>query len=103
MASWSLFMRLAGRLGERNPLAIIACLLIHLWTGGRPTLRSYEMICFYLSGWADLDELTAHLEKLVNVKKNKLMAAAAVVLTPTPPPFTLRRPPPVRTPFPTPE
>jgi IS4 transposase len=49
--------------------AIIACLLIHLWTGGRPTLRSYEMICFYLSGWADLDELTAHLEKLVNVKK----------------------------------
>src|SRR5207244_868309 len=32
------------------------CLLIHLWTGGRPTLRSYEMICFYLSGWADLDE-----------------------------------------------
>jgi hypothetical protein len=49
--------------------AIIACLLIHLWTGGRPTLRSYEMICFYLSGWADLDELTAHLEKLVNAKK----------------------------------
>ncbi len=49
--------------------AIIACLLIHLWTGGRPTLRSYEMICFYLSGWADLDELTAHLEKLVNLKK----------------------------------
>jgi hypothetical protein len=49
--------------------AIIACLLIHLWTGGRPTLRSYEMICFYLSGWADLDELTAHLEKLAAVKK----------------------------------
>jgi len=49
--------------------AIIACLLIHLWTGGRPTLRSYEMICFYLSGWADLDELTAHLEKLADTKK----------------------------------
>jgi len=49
--------------------AIIACLLIHLWTGGRPTLRSYEMICFYLSGWADLDELTAHLEKLADSKK----------------------------------
>ena len=44
--------------------AIIACLLIHLWTGGRPTLRSYEMICFYLSGWADLDELTAHRERV---------------------------------------
>jgi hypothetical protein len=49
--------------------AIIACLLIHLWTGGRPTLRSYEMVCYYLSGWADLDELTAHLEKLAAAKK----------------------------------
>jgi hypothetical protein len=48
--------------------AIIACLLIHLWTGGRPTLRSYEMICFYLSGWAELDELTAHLEKQPEAK-----------------------------------
>jgi hypothetical protein len=45
-------------------LAIIACLLISLWTGGKPTLRTYEMICFYLAGWADLDELTAHIEKL---------------------------------------
>lgn len=49
--------------------AVIACLLIHLWTGGRPRLRSYEMICFYLSGWADLDEVTAHLEKLADSKK----------------------------------
>lgn len=45
-------------------LAIIACLLIRLWTGGKPTLRTYEMICFYLAGWADLEELTAHIEKL---------------------------------------
>lgn len=44
--------------------AIIACLLIVLWTGGRPTLRTYEMLCFYFAGWADLDELTAHLGKL---------------------------------------
>jgi hypothetical protein len=44
--------------------AIIACLLIHLWTGGKPTLRTYEMICFYLQGWAELDEVTAHLAKL---------------------------------------
>ena len=49
--------------------AIIACLLIHLWTGGQPTLRSYEMIVFYLTGWADLDELTDHLEKLATAKK----------------------------------
>jgi hypothetical protein len=44
--------------------AIIACLLIVLWTGGRPTLRTYEMLGFYFMGWADLDELTTHLEKL---------------------------------------
>ena len=44
--------------------AIMACLLIHLWTGGKPTLRSYEMICLYLQGWASLDELTNHLVKL---------------------------------------
>ena len=25
--------------------AIIACLLIHLWTGGKPTLRTFEMLC----------------------------------------------------------
>jgi hypothetical protein len=44
--------------------AIIACLLIHLRTGGRPTLRTYEMLCLYFLGWADLDEVTAHVQKL---------------------------------------
>jgi hypothetical protein len=44
--------------------AIIACLLISLWTGGKPTLRTYEMLCFYLSGWADWDELTQHINAL---------------------------------------
>jgi hypothetical protein len=44
--------------------AIIACLLISLWTGGKPTLRTYEMVCLYLMGWAELNELTDHLQKL---------------------------------------
>lgn len=44
--------------------AIIACLLISLWTGRKPTLRTYEMICWYLSGMAGEDELLAHLAKL---------------------------------------
>jgi Transposase DDE domain len=44
--------------------AIIACLLLALWTGGKPTLRTYEMVCLYLQGWADEEELLAHLEKL---------------------------------------
>ena len=44
--------------------AIIACLLISLWTGRKPTLRTYEMICFYFCGLASEDELLAHLAKL---------------------------------------
>lgn len=44
--------------------AIIACLLIALWTNRKPTLRTYEMICFYFIGLADEEELMAHIEKL---------------------------------------
>ena len=45
-------------------MAIIACLLILIHTGRPPTKRTFEMICFYLSGWAELDELEAHIAKL---------------------------------------
>lgn len=48
--------------------AIIASMLITLWTGTKPSKRTYEMICHYLSGWATLEELDAHLEKLKNTK-----------------------------------
>ncbi len=44
--------------------AIIACMLIALWTGKKPTLRTYEMICFYFTGLADEGELMSHIEKL---------------------------------------
>jgi hypothetical protein len=44
--------------------AIIACLLIALYTGRKPTLRTYEMFCWYLTGWADEEELIAHIERL---------------------------------------
>jgi IS4 transposase len=44
--------------------AIIACMLISLWTGRKPTLRTYEMICYYFTGLADEEELLAHLNKL---------------------------------------
>jgi IS4 transposase len=44
--------------------AIIACMLISLWTGKKPTLRTYEMICFYFCGLADEDELMEHIKKL---------------------------------------
>jgi hypothetical protein len=45
-------------------LAIIASLLITLWTGRKPTVRTLEMLQFYFTGWATEDELMAHLEKL---------------------------------------
>ncbi len=44
--------------------AIIACMLISLATGRKPTLRTYEMICFYFCGLASEAEVLAHLEKL---------------------------------------
>lgn len=44
--------------------AIIACMLISLWTGRKPTKRTYEMICYYFTGLADEEELLAHIEKL---------------------------------------
>lgn len=44
--------------------AIIACMLIALWTGRRPTLRTYEMLCWYFTGMASAEELQAHIARL---------------------------------------
>ena len=44
--------------------AIIACLLISVWTDRKPTLRTYEMLHFYVTGWATLEELIEHISKL---------------------------------------
>jgi Transposase DDE domain len=44
--------------------AIIACMLISLWTGRKPTVRTYEMVCYYFCGLASEEELLAHLAKL---------------------------------------
>lgn len=45
-------------------MAIIACILILSITGKAPTKRTYEMLCYYLLGWATLEDLEAHLKKL---------------------------------------
>ena len=44
--------------------AIIACLVIALWTGRKPTKRTHEMVCFHMMGWATTEEIEAHLAKL---------------------------------------
>jgi hypothetical protein len=43
--------------------ALIASLLIVLWTGCKPTKRTWEMLQCYFQGWASLEEVQAHLEK----------------------------------------
>ena len=50
-------------------LAIIACLLILIYTGRAPTKRTFKMICLSMSGWASLAELERHIEKLRPTKK----------------------------------
>jgi len=45
-------------------LAIIASLLISLWIGKKPTLRTLEMLQFYFMGWATEEELQAHIAQL---------------------------------------
>lgn len=44
--------------------ALIATLLVVLWTGRKPTKRTLEMIQLYFQGWAQLHELDAHLRNL---------------------------------------
>lgn len=44
--------------------AILACMLISLWTGRKPTLRTFEMLCWYFTGMASSGELLAHIQRL---------------------------------------
>ena len=52
-------------------LALIASLLIVLWTGHKPSKRTFEMLCLYFQGWASEAELVAHLRDLDKPKKKK--------------------------------
>lgn len=45
-------------------LAIIASLLMSLWTGTKPCKATFTMINFYLMGWADDEELAEYLDSL---------------------------------------
>ena len=50
-------------------VALIASLLIVVWTGHKPTRRTWEMIQFYLIGWASLAELEQHIAHLSESSK----------------------------------
>jgi hypothetical protein len=45
-------------------MALIASLLLSLWVGRAPTKRTYELLCFYLSGWASTAEVLTHVDRL---------------------------------------
>jgi len=49
-------------------VAVLASLLVSLWTGRKPTKRTFEMICLYFQGWATAEELTRHIESLKAVR-----------------------------------
>lgn len=44
--------------------AVLASLLVSLWTGRPPTKRTFEMLGLYGSGWASAAALLAHLAQL---------------------------------------
>ena len=52
-------------------LALIASLLIVLWTGAKPSKRTFEMLCLYFQGWASERELLAHLQREATKKIKK--------------------------------
>jgi Transposase DDE domain len=44
--------------------ALIASLLVVLWTGRKPTKKSLFYLGMYFQGWANLDEVMAHIKNL---------------------------------------
>jgi IS4 transposase len=53
--------------------ALIACLLIQLAAGRdvRPNQWTYKLLCLYVQGWADEEEVLAHLRERAAADKNK--------------------------------
>jgi len=51
--------------------AIIACMLIVIWTGRKPTQRTFEMVGWFMAGVASGKELTNHIEKLSKQPEKK--------------------------------
>lgn len=52
----------AGR-GDSSLLRHRRLPVLGRWTVGKPTMRTYEVACLYLQGWADHEELLAQLKK----------------------------------------
>lgn len=48
--------------------AIIACMLINLWTGAKPTKRTVQMLAWYFAGVASDQEMMRHIAGLQKTK-----------------------------------
>jgi len=59
-----LFSAFPNGIAIQTYCALIACMLINLWTGHKPTQATYEILGWYFLGWATLAEVEAHLAKL---------------------------------------
>lgn len=44
--------------------ALVASLLLVAWTHKKPNKRTFEMLCFYFSGWATEEEVQHHIAQL---------------------------------------
>lgn len=51
--------------------ALIASMLVVLWTGRKPTKRTFELICFYFAGWVSDAEVLAHLNRLAMAESTR--------------------------------
>ena len=45
-------------------VALLASILLALWTGMKPTRSAFRAICLYFQGWVNDEELTARLDQL---------------------------------------
>ena len=50
-------------------LALIASILIVLWTGHKPSKATFEMLIFYFTGWKTEAKLMKHLRGLNAVSR----------------------------------
>ena len=55
--------------------ALIAGLLVSLWTGLKLNKRTWEMVQLYVSEWASLEELHAHIQKRRLAEEKKSLKA----------------------------
>jgi Transposase DDE domain len=58
-----LLSRAEGGVAMQAYAALIASVPVCLWTGRKATKALYEVLCHYLSGWASLDDVPAHLRR----------------------------------------